>query len=125
MGSIEGTGRQGDLGLSHVRAAYLFSIIQRVMDNPVMLFNTCSEGKRTEQTMKPAQDEDLRVLRYSDLKALGIGGRTRIWGMIKAGEFPAPIDLGGGRVGWSASTIHAWLKERRIAPAYARGGEAA
>ena len=64
--------------------------------------------------------EDLTILHYSDLKALGIGGRTRIWSMVKAGAFPAPIDIGGGRVGWRSSAVREWLDERETAEAYAK-----
>ena len=61
---------------------------------------------------------DLTILRYSDLQTLGIGRRTRIWSMVKAGDFPAPIDIGGGRVGWRSSVVREWLDERETAEAY-------
>ncbi len=38
--------------------------------------------------------------------------RTTIWRRVRAGTFPAPLELGVNSVGWPASEIAAWLKAR-------------
>lgn len=38
--------------------------------------------------------------------------RTTIWRMVKRGEFPKPIRLSPGRVGWSANTVEQWLASK-------------
>jgi predicted DNA-binding transcriptional regulator AlpA len=46
------------------------------------------------------------------LQALGIGqSRTTLWRRVRAGTFPAPIDLGGKYV-WAESAVRAWLDSR-------------
>jgi prophage regulatory protein len=46
------------------------------------------------------------VLRRTGLK------KSTLYGMIRAGLFPKQIQLSGGRVGWSAQEVEAWIQER-------------
>jgi len=39
----------------------------------------------------------------------GIRSRTTIWRRIQKGRFPSPVDLGAGRIRWSAADIAAWI----------------
>lgn len=38
--------------------------------------------------------------------------RTTIWRRVRAGTFPAPVQLGENSIGWPESEITAWLAER-------------
>ncbi len=38
--------------------------------------------------------------------------RTTIWRGVRAGIFPAPLELGKNSIGWPASVIDDWLKSR-------------
>lgn len=52
-----------------------------------------------------------RLLRLSQvMDTIGLG-RTRIYEMIKAGEFPAPCKPGGSASRWSENEVLAWLAE--------------
>ena len=38
--------------------------------------------------------------------------RVQIWRDVRAGTFPAPVDLGPNSVGWFEDEIDAWLASR-------------
>ena len=38
--------------------------------------------------------------------------RTTIWRRVRAGTFPAPVELGANSIGWPADAVEAWLKSR-------------
>ncbi len=38
--------------------------------------------------------------------------RSTIWKKVRAGTFPAPIELADNKIGWPESTITAWLDSR-------------
>ena len=59
--------------------------------------------------------DNIRLFSYRDLQARGYGGRVTIWRKVRTGEFPAPLDLGRGRVGWREQDIEKWLESREIA----------
>lgn len=46
------------------------------------------------------------VLRFTGLS------RTTIWRKVRAGDFPAPVDLGPNAIGWFAGEIAGWLSDR-------------
>ena len=48
------------------------------------------------------------------LQTIGVA-RSTIWRWTKAGEFPQPIRLGPGRVGWRADEVGAWIDSRERA----------
>lgn len=39
-------------------------------------------------------------------------GRVQRWRDIKAGKFPAPVEIGPNRIGWFEDEIDAWLASR-------------
>lgn len=48
-------------------------------------------------------DEVCRVVRFS---------KTKLYAMIKSGDFPAAVRLGPNSVAWRTSEVEAWLNER-------------
>lgn len=52
------------------------------------------------------------VYRMKDLtQVLGLGKST-LYEMINAGDFPCPIELGPNSVGWPSEEIQAWVASR-------------
>jgi predicted DNA-binding transcriptional regulator AlpA len=51
--------------------------------------------------------------------------RTTIWRAVRAGNFPVPLRLTGGRVAWLRAEVHAWMdgrpRTRVTAPSAANG----
>ena len=41
--------------------------------------------------------------------------KTSVYAAVKRGAFPAPIRIGDRAVGWLASEVEAWLRERAAA----------
>lgn len=39
-----------------------------------------------------------------------------LWRRVKAGEFPAPVQLSPGRVAWARKAVHDWLAAHGAAP---------
>lgn len=39
-------------------------------------------------------------------------GRVQRWRDIKAGKFPAPVEIGPNSIGWFEEEIEAWLASR-------------
>lgn len=55
----------------------------------------------------------LTILRRKQVEARTGLSRSTIYARIAEGNFPRPIDLGGGRaVGWVETEIDSWLKSR-------------
>lgn len=62
-----------------------------------------------------------KLLRLSAVEDQTGLSRSVIYRMIKAGEFPAPIQLTGARaVAWPSSSVDTWIQSR-IASAKNRG----
>ena len=38
--------------------------------------------------------------------------RTTLWRMVRRGDFPAPVRLSQGRVGFPADSVEAWIRAR-------------
>ncbi len=55
---------------------------------------------------------EARMLRVPEVLARTGLSRTTIWRRIRAGTFPAPIELGVNSIGWPASVITEWLENR-------------
>ena len=53
-----------------------------------------------------------RIIRMRELEGRIGQGRSTIYEMINAGEFPAPISLGGRRVGFLESEVEDWIASR-------------
>ena len=54
---------------------------------------------------------DRIMRRPAVLAATGWSGTT-LWRRVVDEEFPAPVDIGNGRVGWLASEVQAWIESR-------------
>ena len=59
-----------------------------------------------------APANSLAILRRREVEARTGLGCSTIYDGIKAGTFPAPIQLGPKSVGWVESEINAWLAAR-------------
>ena len=53
-----------------------------------------------------------RLLRRVDVETLTGLKKTAIWSRIKAGTFPASVEIGPGVVRWRASEVQAWIAAR-------------
>jgi len=58
----------------------------------------------------------LRLLRARDvyLDRLRIS-RSAFYEMVRAGEFPRPVQISKGRVGWHEGQVDAWIRDRPTA----------
>ncbi len=55
-----------------------------------------------------------RMLRFPEvIERTGIS-RTTIWRRIRAGTFPAPVQLGSNSIGWSEPAIIEWVESRPV-----------
>ena len=55
---------------------------------------------------------DNQMLRAPEVMARTGLSRVTIWRRVRAGTFPAPVQLGENSIGWPASEITAWLANR-------------
>jgi predicted DNA-binding transcriptional regulator AlpA len=55
-----------------------------------------------------------RLLPWKHVRELTGLSRTTVWRRQKAGDFPAPVVISPGRVGWRESEIVAWASSRPI-----------
>lgn len=60
--------------------------------------------------MQDQQPASLYTIRT--VQAITALGRTKIYDLIRRGEFPAPIKLGARTARWPAAVIDAWLKDQ-------------
>lgn len=52
--------------------------------------------------------QDTKLFRLPQVREITGLGRSTIYAKIKAGEFPAPINLGVRAVAWRSTDIDAW-----------------
>jgi prophage regulatory protein len=52
------------------------------------------------------------ILRITDIVACTGLSRVSIWRMVRAGPFPAPIQLSANTIGWLESEIAKWQETR-------------
>ncbi len=70
---------------------------------------------------EPSQRGGDRVLgRTATLEKAGIG-KTLMYELLEANDFPKPRALGGRRIGWLECEIDDWIATRKIAEREARG----
>jgi prophage regulatory protein len=53
-----------------------------------------------------------RIIGSKELNELVPKSRVQRWRDIKAGKFPAPIEIGPNKLGWYEDEIDAWLARR-------------
>jgi prophage regulatory protein len=53
---------------------------------------------------------DIRILRFPEVVSRTGLSRSTVYGRIRAGEFPPPVPLGGGRaVGFVEREVNSWI----------------
>ena len=57
---------------------------------------------------------DDSILRINEVMAMVGLRRTTIWSRVREGTFPAPVQLGGYRIGWRQSDVRRWINERPV-----------
>jgi prophage regulatory protein len=62
-----------------------------------------------------SEKRQLRVLTLKEVAERTSLPRTTIWRRRRAGDFPEPIQLTPGRIGWPEEEIDAWLAKRAAA----------
>jgi prophage regulatory protein len=58
------------------------------------------------------EPRNARLLRLPEVKRQVGLGRSSIYAKAKAGEFPAPVNLGGRAVAWLDHEIQSWIDAR-------------
>ena len=53
-----------------------------------------------------------QMLRAPEVMARTGLSRVTIWRRVRAGTFPAPVEIGINSIGWPATEISAWLDSR-------------
>lgn len=74
-------------------------------------------GAAVNHKQQLARDERVhaqrdRVISIDDLCREITLGKSRIYEMVRDGEFPCPIQLSKGRVGWRESEVDDWIASR-------------
>lgn len=65
-------------------------------------------------TPMPTAPRPDRIIRLAEVQQrIAIRGKSTIYRWVKNHEFPAPLALGGGSVGWRESDIDAWIASRQ------------
>ncbi|GAB4231983.1 MAG: hypothetical protein Kow00109_04330 [Acidobacteriota bacterium] len=60
-----------------------------------------------------SHDLSIRLLRFHDLKRLGVvTNRATLRRWVAAGDFPPPIPVGPNSLAWRADEVRAWLDRR-------------
>ena len=60
------------------------------------------------------------IMRFPQVRQETGLSRSTVWRQVKAGEFPAPLQISGNSVGWLASEIQEWVASRpRVIPGQA------
>jgi prophage regulatory protein len=75
--------------------------------------------------MEHARASIERFLRRPEVERVTGLGRSTIYDKMEKGEFPKPVPLSGGAVGWLESEIADWQAERIAARARANEPQAA
>lgn len=55
---------------------------------------------------------ETRMLRAPEVMARTGLSRSTIWRRVRAGTFPAPVELGVNSIGWPALAVTEWLENR-------------
>ena len=53
------------------------------------------------------------MLRAAEVMARVGLSRTTIWRRVRAGTFPAPVELGENSIGWPENLITSWIESRK------------
>jgi len=56
--------------------------------------------------------QDTKLFRLPQVREITGLGRSTIYAKIKAGEFPAPVNLGTRAVAWRSTDVTGWVDSR-------------
>ncbi|MCC5451689.1 AlpA family transcriptional regulator [Rheinheimera sp. UJ51] len=62
--------------------------------------------------MNSTNDLKCRLLKRSEVSKATTLCKTSIYELMKTGDFPKPINIGGRRVAWLQSDIETWITDR-------------
>lgn len=62
-----------------------------------------------------------KILREPEVRALDGKSRVQRWRDIRAGKYPAPVQIGANSVGWYEDEVFTWINSRPRVN-YAKGG---
>ena len=54
-----------------------------------------------------------RMLRAPQVMSRTGLSRSTIWRRVRAGTFPAPVELGVNSIGWPENSISSWIESRK------------
>lgn len=54
----------------------------------------------------------MTILKLPQVQAKTGLGKTRVYGLVKSGDFPKPVRLGKKAVGWVDAEIDDWIRRR-------------
>ncbi len=63
-------------------------------------------------TARNQQDNQPRLIKLPEVQHKTALSRTGIYDRVRAGEFPAPVSLGGSAVAWVEAEVTAWIQAR-------------
>jgi prophage regulatory protein len=61
----------------------------------------------------PKATSDTLIYGWAALCAKLGRSRTQLWRDVRAGKFPAPLEVGSNAVAWRRSVIDGWIASRR------------
>jgi len=64
--------------------------------------------------LTPPPPRSHRILRWPELKNTVGYSRTNIYYLMKKGDFPQSIKLGGRAIGWLESEVNEWINDRVV-----------
>lgn len=64
--------------------------------------------------MRQFPEETDRILSPVEVMSTTTLSRTTLWRLTKRRDFPAPVQLSPGRIGWRRSMVESWLAAREI-----------
>ncbi|MCY1396450.1 Prophage CP4-57 regulatory protein (AlpA) [compost metagenome] len=57
-------------------------------------------------------EQDIEYIRLPEVKKIVGLGTTKIYAMIKEGDFPAQVNVGGRAVAWVLHEVQQWARDR-------------
>ncbi len=113
-------GRLTEIGSRMHRDALLLVEVRQELERTVDALIVCQNDKAPPGPILPTSGP--RMLRFPEVsKRVGLG-RSSIWSMVKAQQFPKPHRLSAGAVGWLDFEIDEWVRTRELANARTRNG---
>jgi prophage regulatory protein len=98
----------GGIACSH--DAYLASGYGRCVYSPPK--KQSSPESRVNKEMEPDTTTSMRLLRLQEVVELTSLSASLIYGLIREGQFPAPLKLSANRRAWTPAAIQAWLRQK-------------